>query len=271
MSADLVKAFGRRVFSPLLGKVRYEPLFRALYELSLVGMNFGEGTNPSTSGEVAALHYVRDRLPLRQDRVLIFDVGANIGRYLSILLRIFGSQACIWSFEPSARTFPLLQQHIGSRENVKLVNVGFGDQEQILPLYSSCEGSTVASLYHRRLYHEGLATTSQENVQIKTIDKFFADEGISRIDFLKLDVERHELKALLGAQAMLERGSIRYLQFEFGAPCIYSRTYFRDFYLLLHERYRLYRIMRDGLLPIESYRETYEIYKRATNYLAEYR
>jgi len=74
---DLVKAFGRRVLSPFLGKVRYYPFFEALYELSLAGMNFGEGANPSTSGEVAALHYVRDKLPLRQGPVVFFDVGAN--------------------------------------------------------------------------------------------------------------------------------------------------------------------------------------------------
>jgi len=138
-----------------------------------------------------------------------------------------------------------------------------------MTLYSSDEGSNLASLYRQRLEYQALAPTFQEIVRIRTIDRFCADEESPRIDFLKLDVEGRELKVLAGAQAMLERGSIWYLQFEFSAACIDSRAYFKDFCLLLHERFRLYGIMRDGLLPIESYRETYEVYKRATNYLAE--
>jgi hypothetical protein len=73
---------------------------------------------------------------------------------------------------------------------------------------------------------------------------------------------------LRGASKLIERGAIGAIQFEFGAANLDSRTYFRDFFLLLSSKYCLYRVLQDGLFPIVSYKETYEIFKRASNYLA---
>src|SRR5690606_3866529 len=105
-------------------------------------------------------------------------------------------------------------------------------------------------------------------IEIRTIDQFCRDQNISNIDFLKLDIEGHEMAALRGASEMLNKNAIRFIQFEFGGCNIDSRTYFQDFWYLLHERYKIYRIVRDGLFHVERYSETYEIF-RTINYLAE--
>lgn len=83
---------------------------------------------------------------------------------------------------------------------------------------------------------------------------------------MKLDVEGHELAVLKGGKQMLDDGKIHVIQFEFGGCNIDSRTYFQDFFYLLSPGFRIYRIVKDGLFPIEEYSEDLEVFK-TTNYL----
>jgi hypothetical protein len=83
-----------------------------------------------------------------------------------------------------------------------------------------------------------------------------------------MDVEGNELKVLNGSKGMLNEGKIDFIQFEFGGCNIDSRTYFQDFFYLLKERYRIYRIIGDGLYEIRQYREQFEIFT-TTNFFAE--
>ncbi len=108
---------------------------------------------------------------------------------------------------------------------------------------------------------------SEEQVRLTTIDIFCKEQGIEKIDFLKLDIEGNEINALEGAKTMLEKDSIKFIQFEFGGCNIDSRTYFQDFYYLLKDRYKIYRILRNNLYEIENYNELKEIFI-TTNYLA---
>lgn len=51
-------------------------------------------------------------------------------------------------------------------------------------------------------------------VEAITLDSFCKDNHISRIDYLKLDVEGAEVFALEGSLELLKNRAIRYLQFE---------------------------------------------------------
>ena len=110
----------------------------------------------------------------------------------------------------------------------------------------------------------------REEVNLLTVEEFCRQKNIDGVDFLKLDVEGHELAVLAGAGNMLLTGKIKYIQFEFGGCNIDSRTFFRDFYNLLNPRYQIYRVLTDGLKPISAYRETDEIFV-TTNYFAAIR
>jgi hypothetical protein len=90
---------------------------------------------------------------------------------------------------------------------------------------------------------------------------------VGRIDFLKLDVEGHELSILRGASRLLAEGRVSMLQFEFGPANIYSRTYFYDFWSLLSGSFDLYRIIPRGIVPVRFYGEHHEVFL-TTNYLA---
>ncbi|GHV56141.1 hypothetical protein AGMMS49579_20380 [Spirochaetia bacterium] len=76
------------------------------------------------------------------------------------------------------------------------------------------------------------------------------------------------MKVLEGAKHMIQSGNIDFIQFEFGGCNIDSRTYFQDFFYALKDRYRIYRIIRDGLFEIKAYREMYECFMNS-NFFAE--
>jgi FkbM family methyltransferase len=252
------------ILSLALRKRRYQNFFEKLYRLAVRGMNYGFGGGVHQSGEIEAIRYVAKRLG---NEAVIFDVGANIGDYSKELLKHFESPI-VYCFEPSKKTFTTLENNLKQLRGINFCNFGFGKVNETVELFSDRDASGLASLYNRRLDHLGIEMSLKEDIEIMRIDDFCEERNILDIDFLKLDIEGHELAALQGAKEMLNRGRIKYIQFEFGGCNIDSRTYFQDFWYLLNDRYAIYRIVKDGLTPIKEYRETYEIFS-TINYLAE--
>jgi hypothetical protein len=67
----------------------------------------------------------------------------------------------------------------------------------------------------------------------------------------------------------LENHAIDLIQFEFGVASMGPRVFFRDLYKLLDPHFRIHRIVRSGLAPIDHYDATRcEIFTTASNYLA---
>jgi hypothetical protein len=105
---------------------------------------------------------------------------------------------------------------------------------------------------------------------VVSIDSFMEAHAIEFVDFMKMDIEGHELFALQGAARALARGAIRALSFEFGAGNINSRTFFRDYWdLLTKHGYEIYRVLPGGrTLRIVRYDEDLEYFRSVSNYVA---
>jgi FkbM family methyltransferase len=262
------KSLGRRVLNPLLGRPRLQAFFGDIYEVSLAAMGYGEGANPAASGEEGALRYVESRL-LADQKVTIFDVGANVGQYAEAALDRWGERVALWCFEPSPPTFRLLSERLRGQPQVTLENLGLSREDGTLTLHTLGEGSKIASVYARRTGQWNL--DKSEEIQVRTLDSYCAANRIDSIDCLKIDVEGHELAVLQGAKSMLAAGAIRFVQFEFSSACIDARVFLRDYWELLSKDYAIFRVIAHGLAPVVAYDETLEVFKRATNYLAERR
>lgn len=226
-------------------------------------LGLGVGAICDSSGEAGALRYLARQLPAA---AILYDVGANKGDYACLMAEHF-RESSIFAFEPSSHTYGTLQKRTAHLPQVRTFGFALSSGASEARLFTNAEGSGLASLHKRRLDHFGIAFSESETVTVRTIDTFSDEQGVDRIDFLKLDVEGHELEVLKGAEQRLATDRISAIQFEFGGCNIDSRTFFQDFFYLLSERYYLCRILQDSLYRVDQYREVDEVFV-TTNYLA---
>ncbi len=238
-----------------LGTEESYDMWYELYKLSLNGMNIGAGGDVEYSGELNVLKLLK---LMGIEMQILFDVGANIGEYTKALHNEF-PKAQIHSFEPAKETFRTLSNNV-SQQNVVLNNVGIGNKIGKQTLYFDEEKSGLASLYNRQLDYFGIAFDKEEQIEVITLDAYCQSRSIYRIDFLKMDIEGNEHKALLGATKLLKEKRIGVIQIETGGANIDSRTYFRDYWNLLHDDFDVFRILQKGLKKIEKYDEDLECF-----------
>jgi FkbM family methyltransferase len=249
----------------LIGKKKFQKIFEYFNDITVKCMNFGGSSDFNISGELNVFKFIKNKFS--EEPILIFDVGAHTGNYSTALYNFFKEKATIHAFEPAKKTYIQLLIHLNDNKQIIANNFGFSDSEKSQILYSNEDCSGLASVYKRKLDHLGCYLNKLEKVKLSTIDIYCKTNNINRIHFLKLDIEGHELNALNGATQMLNEKKIDVIQFEFGGCNIDSRTFFRDFFYLLKKNYKIYRILKDGLLEISIYKEQYEIFD-TINYLA---
>ena len=221
-------------------------------------MNFGSG-NFLTSGELTVIKDIAANLD-KSKRITFFDIGANVGDYATSIADIFNNQITIYAFEPSKLTFATLKDKTSNVDCIHLFNFGLSDKTEEMKLFYDKPNSLMASVYERDLANVNVVLDNTETVQFSTVDAFCKEHSIQEIDFLKIDVEGHEINVLNGAKGMLNSNKVKFVQFEFGEACIDSKTYLKDFYCIL-PNFNFYRIVSDGLHPLGEYKTEYEIFK----------
>ncbi len=163
---------------------------------------------------------------------VILDVGANRGDWSRALLAKRGASPLrLIAFEPSPEHETTLAA-IGDPRfeyQMKAVSSTVGEAT----LHFDAPGSVNASLVKRDLDHINIPFDGSQTVPTTTIDAIVDGAGLERIDFVKIDVEGHELAVLEGAAQSLSHGLIRALSFEFGGGNVDTRTFLRDFWTLL--------------------------------------
>jgi FkbM family methyltransferase len=254
-----MKSFYYKILFKILRNIYSQAFWEQLFGLTLKRMNYGNGGDFEASGELNVFKLIKNKFT-QEEKLIIFDVGANVGNYSKALANFFSSNVSIHSFEPSHMTYGFLMETVKGIQNIIPNNFGLSNMENDEVLYTNSEISGLASVYHRNLDHFGISMDIKETVNMSTIDKYCSDKQIDRIHFLKLDIEGDELKALQGAKEMIAAKKIEFIQFEFGGCNIDSRTFYQDFYYMLKDNYRLYRILKDEIVHLPGYQETYEIF-----------
>ena len=254
------------IISFLWGRKRWQFVFQRLYKLALIGLNYNRASDYQGNGE----RWLMERVVRWSNNrpVVVMDVGANVGNYSAALLELFRERPLqLFCFEPSASTFAELQKKLAGRPQARLFNTGMSSQPGTTKLFSKAGASGLSSVYQRDLSHRETALDVEETIELDSLDHFCTIHGIQEIDVLKMDVEGHEVAVLQGANRLLTEKRIKLIQFEFGGCNIDSRTYFRDFFHLLNPNFRLFRLLADGLQPIDRYNESLEVFQSA-NYVA---
>ena len=148
----------------------------------------------------------------------VFDVGANVGVW-TVLMSKFNPSALIHSFEPNSAAFALLEVNVkeNSCGNVTLINAAASDRG----------GTTLfqvppsASIFGRILPTEQtidddarfLNAKASQVLRLRLAD-YCRQAGVPEIDFMKIDIEGHELAALRGLEPLLSERRVRSLYLE---------------------------------------------------------
>jgi FkbM family methyltransferase len=150
------------------------------------------------------------------------DLGANIGVYTKVLSDLVGPTGKVISVEPVPHTFAVLSRLIQSMAmtNVSCVNAAISDQagEVVMELPNYKTGGT--NFYQATVVAgakaDAVSSTHYVRVPSMTLDALVS--GIGKIDFVKCDVEGHELACLSGAKMMLSSHSPAWLVEVLGNP-----------------------------------------------------
>jgi len=226
-------------------------------------VQIGAGHNTYSSGEEYVINTLLKNI-LKKDPLIIFDVGANIGDYAKALRTKF-SAAEIYCFEPTPEIFNRLVSNL-KELNIHFNNVAVGSSNGTLTLFrgSKDEDGSMVTAYKETISNIfTFAGQPNESVicNMVSLDDFCYDNKVPVIDFLKIDVEGHELEVLKGTSKMIGDNKVKIIQFEFTEFNVFSRSFFYDYYKLL-PTYKFYRIMpQNRLYPLGEYNSSHEIFR----------
>ena len=238
-----------RGWARLAGRPACRRLNNFLLNLGLRGL--GVGNEGLLTGERWLLQ-ARARQWLRGvDNPVVIDGGANEGDYTVAMLATL-AEARVYAFEPHPETSRRLRSRLnelGAQVSVQVC--ALGARETVLRLwdYTETEGSQHASLSREVIeqMHGGVARGYE--VPVVTLDDFTKRNGITRIDWLKLDVEGFEFDCLRGAAELIAQDAVGVVQVEFNAMHRQTRTFCEDL-VGAFPGHSWYRLLPRGLLPL---------------------
>lgn len=159
------------------------------------------------------------KLTVAPDSPVIFDVGANVGHFISELLRDFPSPT-IHAFEPSPSTYSLLKERWAPYPNIFLNELALGSRpENRVLIESSLSDMTSLLEPGTQCWGEVLARRS---VAVSTIDSYAERAGVHRINLLKIDTQGFDLEVMRGGKEMLRRRAIEFVFVEITFADLYS-------------------------------------------------
>lgn len=141
----------------------------------------------------------------------VVDLGANIGVYTKVLAQLVGPTGKVLSVEPIPETYEILAgnvRRLGLR-NVTPINAAVsnasGHVTMEVPRYNSGGGNFYqAHIVVPESRSPAAAATERVQVAARTLDEIVSFARVQQVQFVKCDVEGHELACLAGAQAVLE-------------------------------------------------------------------
>lgn len=169
------------------------------------------------------------------DSFVLFDVGANVGSYTDTAIELFVKYNCsyfIHIFEPQESAFQKLKMKFSNNKNVAINQLALSDVVGEATLYKDFESSSAASMFERPVFNNA---SQIEVIHCSTLNDYIKNNGIKKIDLLKIDVEGNEYKVLAGASDFYN--IIQNIQFEYGGTYADAEYTLMGVYELLRKHF----------------------------------
>ena len=130
---------------------------------------------------------------------VVLDIGANIGNHTMAFATVASR---VHAFEPIPYIHSLLRQNVEQNAlgNVTLHALALSDRDNEAVIHMVTNGNYGASSFDQRN-----GDTEAVSVQRRRGDALLAELGVGRVDFIKIDVEAHEVFVLRGLMNTLQR------------------------------------------------------------------
>ena len=181
---------------------------------------------------------------------VIFDVGANRG-HVTLRYRQLYPDATIHAFEPLPDFQEEFHSHHRSDANVRLARMALAENKGTKPFYVNRSADTSSLLRSVKIgATSDTACQTQQTVSVETttIDHYLEQNGIAKIDILKMDAQGGELQVLKGAKKALEEKRI---------GLIYTEAFFQEQYEAQPLLYDLASFLRSYNYFLEDIYEPY--------------
>jgi len=123
---------------------------------------------------------------------IVFDISAYVGDTPLWFSKAVGPQGKVYAFETEPSNFAKLKANL---ERNKITNV--------IPLQLALS-KTEGQMQVASAAGSSVITQAGTSVKVTTIDNFVEANKLPRVDFIKMDVEGHELKVLEGAHETIQ-------------------------------------------------------------------
>ena len=139
---------------------------------------------------------------------VFIDVGANMGYFSLLASNVVGKSGSIIAIEPSSRDYARLVDNVkinGLSDIILTYRFAVSDNKGSAKLGVACEERSALNTLGSEFSFKGVERVVTEDVRTISIDELVSTFKLARVDFLKLDIEGSELKALEGSINTIEK------------------------------------------------------------------
>jgi len=146
--------------------------------------------------------YLMRRILSGIDNPVYMDVGANIGNHLLPVAHLVKKAI---AFEPNPLMLRKLEGNLKTNkiENILLFNFGDSNKNEDLPFYSNPTNPGAGSFVEAE--HSPDRPTTENILSVKIGDEVVNNIELTRLDFVKIDVEGYEYEVITGLKNTLEQ------------------------------------------------------------------
>jgi len=199
----------------------------------------------------------------RGDMTLV-DIGANIGLYTALAMHQLDGKGQIVTFEPHPQTYGFLQKNIAANQTnaqtcprVDAFNLAAAPKRggQVLRLNPENRGD---NRLYQGTYRGEIEDWDTLPVEGRPVDEALAELGIEEVNFVKIDIQGYEQRAISGFKKTLGRSQNVILMSEFWPKGLREAGGSADEYLQMladlgFSLYELKEKPRGVVVPLEDW------------------
>lgn len=129
---------------------------------------------------------------------VVFDVGAHTGFYTLLSSLLVNEKGRVFAFEPNQKNLLYLKKHLELNKvnNVTIIEAAVSD----------VDGEVSFTEGRNNVFTGHISDTGAAKVSSVSLDELFVKGVVPLPDYVKIDIEGAEMRALLGARKILEAG-----------------------------------------------------------------